>query len=34
MTPEERERFQAGMRGCCGGNSKREETETLKEQQD
>jgi hypothetical protein len=24
MTPEEREKFQAGMRGCCGGKDKRE----------
>jgi hypothetical protein len=28
MTPEEREKFQAGMRGCCGGKSKDEAAET------
>lgn len=31
MTPEEREKFQAGMRGCCGGKSKNEMTDTPKE---
>ncbi len=28
MTPEEREKFQAGMRGCCGGKGKNEMTDT------
>ncbi|MBI3903989.1 MAG: hypothetical protein HY306_13775 [Nitrosomonadales bacterium] len=27
MTPEEREKFQSGMRGCCGSKHKPEETE-------
>ncbi len=32
MTPEEREKFQAGMRGCCGGGkNKNEMTDTPKE---
>jgi hypothetical protein len=31
MTPEEREKFQAGMRGCCGGKSKNEVNDTPKE---
>lgn len=31
MTPEERERFQAGMRGCCGGRNKNEVSDTPKE---
>jgi hypothetical protein len=31
MTPEERERFQAGMRGCCGGRNKNEASDTPKE---
>jgi hypothetical protein len=30
MTPEEREKFQAGMRGCCG-KSKNEANDTPKE---
>ena len=25
MTPEEREKFQTGMRGCCGSKNKEEE---------
>jgi len=25
MTPEEREKFQAGMRGCCGEKSRHED---------
>lgn len=28
MTPEEREKFQTGMRGCCGGKNKGEAAET------
>jgi len=28
MTPEEREKFQAGMRSCCGGKSEQEEVKT------
>jgi hypothetical protein len=28
MTPEEREKFQSGMRSCCGGKGKQEEVET------
>ena len=31
MTPEEREKFQAGMRGWCGGRSKNEANDTPKE---
>jgi hypothetical protein len=31
MTPEEREKFQAGMRGCCGGRSKNEANDTPQE---
>ena len=27
MTPEEREKFKAGMHGCCGGKHGAEETE-------
>jgi hypothetical protein len=30
MTPEEREKFQAAMRGCCSGKSK-DEADTPKE---
>ena len=28
MTPEEREKFQTGMRGWCGGKSKQEDVDT------
>jgi hypothetical protein len=31
MTPEEREKFQAGMRGCCGGRNRNEMNDTPKE---
>ena len=31
MTPEEREKFQAGMRGWCSGKSKNEANDTPKE---
>jgi len=31
MTPEQREKFQAGMRGCCGGRNKNEMNDTPKE---
>ena len=31
MTPEEREKFQAGMHGCCGGKSKQDGADTPKE---
>jgi hypothetical protein len=31
MTPEEREKFQTGMRGCCGGTSKHEDAGMPKE---
>jgi hypothetical protein len=31
MTPEEREKFQTGMRGCCGGKGKTEVNDTPKE---
>lgn len=34
MTPEEREKFQAGMSGCCGGKCKQEEVSAPKEQKD
>jgi hypothetical protein len=33
MTPEEREKFQTGMRSCCFGKHKHESVETPKEQQ-
>ena len=31
MTPEEREKFQAGLRGCCGGKHKQDEACASKE---
>jgi len=31
MTPEEREKFQAGMRGSCGGDNRNEMNDTPKE---
>ncbi len=31
MTPEERERFQAGLRSCCGGEQKRDEASVPKQ---
>ena len=31
MTPEEREKFQSGMRGCCGGKNKSELSDTPQE---
>ena len=31
MTPEEREKFQAGMHGCCRGKGKDETADTPKE---
>jgi len=31
MTPEEREKFNTGMRGCCFGKSRHEGVETTKE---
>lgn len=34
MTPEERERFQTGMRSCSGGEHKRDEASAPKEQHD
>lgn len=34
MTPAEREKFQAGMRSCCGGKHKEEEPGEPKEHQD
>lgn len=34
MTPEEREKFQAGMRGCCFGKKKQDGADTPKEQHD
>ena len=32
MTPEEREKFKAGMRGCCGGKGSQESNDAAKEQ--
>jgi hypothetical protein len=32
MTPEEREKFKAGMHGCSGGKNKPDGTDTVEEQ--
>ena len=32
MTPEQREKFQTGMSGCCGGKRKEEASDMPKEQ--